>query len=145
MHQLQGRVANAIFPKVADLLSQQTNEFVGFIEKFKIHLNALSSNAENIADEVDLGSDIHIDVESRLSTFLEQSLQQAENLIEIEQEKILSLLDNFVGEDVEEHISEARKQVGEVWGRGTTSAQTHEVRVFYRELNNHRLKAGGLK
>jgi hypothetical protein len=136
MHQLQARVANAIFPKVSDLLNNQTNHFINHFDKFRIHLNSFSNRSEDIAKEVELGSEIHIGVESRLSAFMDQTLSQTESLIEVEQSKILCLLDSFVSEDVEENISIARNKVTDIWGKGTTIVQNKEVRAFYHEVKS---------
>ena len=134
MYSLQSRVANRIFPKVAELLNTQTDEFVGYIDKFKSHLRSLSSQSSEIAVSLDLGADIELKVDDRLSSFLEGLLSEVQELLESEQSRIVGLLDEFVDEEVEQRISEARRQVANIWGTGTTNYQTSEVRRFYAEV-----------
>jgi Phospholipase D-like domain at C-terminus of MIT len=50
---------------------------------------------------------------------------------------------NFVDEQVEEKIAATREKVAAIWGRGTTVAQTEEVRAFYGEVRS--ILKGALK
>ena len=136
MHALQGQVANAIFPKVANLLQEQQFEFVEFVEKFKAHLGSLADKSHGLAERLELGADIRLDVSERLEGFLKKVLANLQVLIELEEQQIVALLDEFVTDDVSERISEAREAVTEVFGRGTTRSQTSEVRQFYADARS---------
>lgn len=131
MHDLQSRVANKIFPSVAKLLGGYTDDLDSFVAKFKAHLGALSSASTHIADDLDLEAEISFDLESRLDGALSEMLESTQSLVEGEEQQISKLLDDFVTEEVQARISEAREKVAAVWGRGTTAGQTSEVRGFY--------------
>jgi hypothetical protein len=136
MYDLQSRVANKIFPSVAKMLGGYTDELNSYVDKFKIHLDELSSASTRIATVLDLDAEISFDLATRLDGALLEMLESTQALVESEEQKIANLLEEFVTEDVEERISAARVKVSSVWGKGTTFAQTTEVRNFYKEVKS---------
>jgi hypothetical protein len=134
MHGLQTKVANSIFPRVAGLLGEQQAEFSNFVEKFDAHLAGLAERSARISEQVDVGTEIRVDVAARLQDFLTRSLEALQGLIEAEEAKIIQLLEDFVTDDVSERISSARGAVSGVWGTGTTIVQTREVKAFYAQV-----------
>lgn len=134
MSQLQAKVANAIFPKVAGLLSEQQKEFSSFIGNFEAHLGHLSHSSSSVSASLDLGVDVRLDVSERLSRFLQDIQADLHNLVAAEEQRIINLLDEFVTKDVEDRILQAREAVSDEWGVGTTRRQTTKVREFYSEL-----------
>lgn len=134
MYGLQSRVANKIFPKVQQLLSELTEQFSVFIDRFEQHLLALSQASTGIADRLELGATISFDPSRTLKGSLEKSLETAGELIAAEEQKVVAFLHDFVSAEVEEKISNARDRVSHIWGRGTTAGQSHEVRGFYTEV-----------
>ncbi len=134
MSDLQNRVANRIFPRVAEHLESQTEEFAVFIDTFRAHLGGLSDEAAKSIRDLEIGEELQFDIASSLEEFLEGALETQQELLEGEEAKIVALLEDFVDESVEATISAARERVSGVWGRGTTTAQTGEVRTFYREV-----------
>lgn len=134
MSDLQSRVANRIFPKVQQILSEMTEQFATFIGLFEKHLAALSHTSEDIASSLDLGANLPFDLTKTLMGSLDKSLKSANNLITDEEQRIVSFLDDFVSEEVENKISAARENVADIFGRGTTNQQSLEVRAFYTEV-----------
>ena len=55
MHELQTRVANRIFPKVAAELNKQTDAFGEFVDKYRKHLQTLSSEATETIARLEIG------------------------------------------------------------------------------------------
>jgi len=131
MRGLQAKVANGIFPRVAEVLGDQQAEFAAFVAKFEAHLAALAEDSARISARLEVGAEIRIDVAGRLKEFLERTLETLQGLIESEEAKIIQLLDDFVTEEVEERISAARSAVSDVLGTGTTIAQTRLIKEFY--------------
>lgn len=134
MHQFQMRVANKIFPTVAEQLNAQTIEFGTFIERFRIHLRTLSDNAENIKRQLEFGEEVQLDIAGELDGFLESTLASLQELISGEESRIITLLENFIDEKVEDEISKARQSVSGIWGRGTVASQNDEVRIYYKRV-----------
>ncbi len=134
MLDLQNRVANRIFPRVSGHLASQTEEFGVFIDIFRAHLGALSVDATKLIRDLEIGEELQLDIGSSLEEFLGGALETQQELLEGEEARIVALLEDFVDDSVEGYITAARERVSDVWGSGTTTAQTSEVRTFYREV-----------
>lgn len=134
MSDFQARVANRIFPKVQQMLSDYTGLFAVFAKDFEIYLNVLSQEGAKISDSLELGSTMPFDVTVKLKESLERSLQSAQELISVEELRVTTMLDDFVSDEVSERITERRTKVSSIWGTGTTNSQSVEVRDFYREV-----------
>jgi hypothetical protein len=136
MHELQTRVANRIFPKVAAELNKQTDAFGDFVNKFRAHLGMLSDEATAAIARLEIGEELQFDIGSNLETFFGEMLQELQQIVEGEELQIVALLEEFVDGQVENRIAAARERVSAVWGRGTTVGQTVEVRTFYAEVRS---------
>ena len=134
MHELQTRVANRIFPKVAAELGKQTEAFSDFVEKFRTHLKMLSADATEAIARLEIEEELQFDIEANLDASLKDTLESLQQLVEGEETKIIALLEEFVDEQVNEKITSARDSVAGILGRGTTAAQTDEIRSFYGEV-----------
>lgn len=134
MQDLQGRIANRIFPKVQEMLGEYTQHFAEFARNFEVYLQALSKDGATISESLELGASLPFDATPKLKESLERSLQRAQDLIVAEEQRVTSLLDDFVSDEVSERIDAARHKVSDIWGTGTTRSQASEVQVFYREV-----------
>jgi hypothetical protein len=134
MRGLQGSVANQIFPKVRQLLGERTQLFSKFAEHFEGALTKLSHESDRIAQQIELGASVPMDVTGKLKVSLNRSLQRAQEAIDIEELKVLQLLEDFVTDEVSERISQSRKVVENIWDVGTTVRQNAEIIAFYREV-----------
>ncbi len=134
MSDFQARVANRIFPRVQEMLSDYTSLFAVFAKDFEVYLNVLSQEGANISDSLELGSTMPFDVTIKLKESLERSLQNAQDLISAEELRVTTMLDDFVSDEVSERITERRTKVSSIWGAGTTNSQSAEVRDFYHEV-----------
>jgi hypothetical protein len=136
MHELQTRVANRIFPKVAEELNKQNDAFGEFVTKLRAHIGLLSDEARATIARLEIDEELQFDLGSSLEAFLTDTLQTLHQLVEGEELKIIALLEEFVDEQVENRIAAAREKVTAVRGSGTTVAQTAEVRTFYAEVRS---------
>ena len=136
MSDFQARVANRIFLKVQEMLSDYTGLFAMFARDFEVYLNALSQEGAKISDSLELGSTMPFDISGKLKESLERSLQSAQELISAEELRVTTMLDDFVSDEVSDRITERRTKVSAIWGAGTTSSQSAEVRDFYREVKS---------
>lgn len=136
MSELQSRVANKVFPKVAEQLTARTELFGDFIDKFRIHLSTLSAQGSAMIERLGIGEDLRLDVAQSLEAFLDGTLEGLQEQVEGEEGQIIALLEDFVDEEVEAKISAARRKVSDIFGRGTTYNQSSEVRGFYREVRS---------
>lgn len=134
MADFQTRVANRIFPKVQEMLSEYTDTFAEFARGFETHLDRLSAEGARIAQSLELGTSLPFDVTSKLKESLEKSLARAQELIVAKELEVNKLLSDFVDDEVSERIDQAREKVSDIWGAGTTVKQSGEVQTFYREV-----------
>lgn len=142
MQELQTRVANRIFPRVQQMLSEMTQTFSGFVRHVEGHLRGFSGTGQELAAKHELVETLPFDFTKTVTSGLEKSLSTASELIASEEQKIMSFLDEFVSEEVENKISAARDTVSHIFGKGTTIHQSQEVRTFYWEVK--RLLQGAL-
>jgi signal recognition particle receptor subunit beta len=134
MMDFQNRVANRIFPKVQEMLGEYTESFAEFVRGFETYLNKLSQDGASISDSLELGATLPFDVTGKLTESLERSIQRAQDLIAAEEQRVTSMLADFVSDEVSERIDATRTKVQDIWGAGTTRNQSVEVQTFYREV-----------
>jgi predicted GTPase len=134
MQDLQSKVANRIFPRVQQLLSDMTERYATFADHFQKHLTALSRTGADIAAKLDIAETLPFDLTKTLEGSLDKSLTTAQDLIIAKEQEIITLLDDFVDDVVSDKITAARTKVSHIFGTGTTYGQSHEVRAFYKEV-----------
>ncbi len=131
---LQAGVAGLVFPKVQQLLNNRTDLFVQYVQRFEEALLRLSRKSDEIAVQVELGTNVPLDVSGKLQSALIRSTQRAQELVAAEEQKVMQLLEDFVSEGVANRISERRRVVADIWDTGTTVRQNVEIKDFYREI-----------
>lgn len=136
MYGLQAGVANLVFPKVQQLLEVRTAFFSKFAIQFEQALNRLSSDSARIAQRLELGASVPLDVTGKLKAVLDRSVERAQEVVAKAEQDVLRLLDDFVTDDVEDRISEKRRVVENIWDVGTTVRQNAEIKAFYREVKS---------
>ncbi len=136
MYGLQASVANLVFPKVQQLLEVRTGLFSKFAAQFEQALIRLATESERIAQRLELGASVPLDVSGKLRVVLDRSVERAHEVVAKAEQDVLRLLDDFVTDDVADRISEKRRVVEGIWDVGTTVRQNAEIRVFYREVKS---------
>ncbi len=136
MYGLQASVANSVFPKVQQLLEVRTALFSKFATQFEQALKRLSSESERIAQRLELGANVPLDVSGKLKVVLDRSVERANEVVAKAEQDVLRLLDAFVTDDVADRISEKRRVVGNIWDVGTTYRQNAEIKAFYHEVKS---------
>ncbi|MEI2642176.1 MAG: MIT C-terminal domain-containing protein [Candidatus Nanopelagicales bacterium] len=134
LYGLQASVAGLVFPKVQQLLDTRTALFMQYAKRFEDALLHLSHSSDEIAARLELGTNVPLDVSGKLKVVLNRSMQNAQEMIVVEERKVLQLLDDFVTDSVADRISEKRRVVADIWDTGTTIRQNAEVKAFYREV-----------
>jgi predicted GTPase len=136
MYDLQTKVANRIFPSVQGMLESHVEDFSSYVRRHERKISKLTKEADAIAIQLELGKFSNFDIKKKLKESTSKILDKTQEEILTEQEQIIKLLDSFVTDEVEEKISEKRKVVSDIWGRGTSYAQQHEVNSFYDAIEN---------
>jgi signal recognition particle receptor subunit beta len=131
MYELQSKVANRIFPGVQEMLESHVEDFSSYVKRHDQKISKLTKEAEAVAAELELGQFSGFDIRQKLKETTARVLDKTQDQILAEQDQIIKLLDSFVTDEVEEKISDKRKVVTDIWGRGTSHAQQIEVNKFY--------------
>jgi GTPase Era involved in 16S rRNA processing len=131
MYELQSKVANRIFPSVQVMLESHVEDFSSYVRRHDRKISKLIKEAEAVAAELELGKFSGFDIRKKLEETTARVLEKTQEQIVNEQDQIIKLLDSFVTGEVEEKISDKRKVVADIWGRGTSYAQQMEVNNFY--------------
>jgi len=134
MFELQSKVANRIFPSVQEMLESHVEDFSKYVRRHDRRILRLTRDAESAALSLELGRFSGFDIKKRLGETTSKVLERTQEQIVQEQEQIIKLLDQFVDGEVEEKISEKRKVVADIWGRGTSIAQQEVVNNFYDSI-----------
>lgn len=138
---LQGQVANQVFPKVQQMLTEHTTLFGQFAAQFEVQLAKLAKESDRITAELDLGAGVPLDVTGRLQTSLKRTFERAQEKMVAEELKVLQLLENFVNDEVSDQITAYRRAVADIWDRGTVDRQNVAVKGFYRDVRGMLRKA----
>jgi hypothetical protein len=131
MYELQSKVANQIFPSVQIMLESHVEDFSSYVSRHERKISKLTKDAEAVATELELGQFSGFNIKKKLKETTAKVLEKTQEQIVNEQDQIIKLLDSFVTGEVEEKISEKRKIIEKIEGRGTTYSQQVEVNNFY--------------
>lgn len=131
MADLQGRVADRVFPRVESLLNMLYGQLQGFMRESGTRLASLQRELETLESQHQLSGLESIDLASTLDPIFENLKKQFDGVVEAEKEGIVSNLEDFVTEEVQQRLDAARQEVAEIVGRGTTIRQAGQVAEFY--------------
>jgi hypothetical protein len=131
---LQAQVANQVFPKVQQLLTEHTGLFGQYATQFEAQLAKLAKESDRITAQLDMGAGVPLDVTGRLQTALKRTFERAKDKMAAEELKVLQLLEAFVNDEVSDKITAARQAVTDIWDRGTVDRQNVAVKNFYRQV-----------
>jgi GTPase Era involved in 16S rRNA processing len=134
LHQFQDKTANAIFPIVSSYLTTLQKPFEEYINHLRESSKALSINAAALAKDESIDVTTNIDVSKIIEEYFDDVEVKVAKQIELEQDEIISVLDNFLSEDAQNKIEVSRDSVTTIYGRGTTNNQNAEVESFYESL-----------
>ena len=137
----QGKIANQIFPKVQEILTDMAEPFKGFLDDFKTELKTLSDKSRNIVTELELDSKLHFNLSDNLNEGWEALLVEMENSISEEKTQITTFLDSFLTKEVYSRRRDVRDSVEGIRYAGTTYRQIAKVNDFYKEVESLLKKA----
>jgi len=133
---LQGRVADRIFPRVASNLKELRDQFSGFVGLFRTSTGSLQTNIRELETQHRISGLETLSLADRQSPLFEKLEKEFDSMSATARDSVLEKLDNFVTEKVLRLLDEAKASVATVWGKGTTGRQTEEVRKFYDQVKS---------
>jgi len=128
---LQARVADRIFPRVASNLKELRDQFSDFVKLFSARIVTLQSQIRELEEEHHITGLDALSLADQQRPIFEKLEQEFDSLTEASRDSVLEHLDEFVTEKVLTRLETAKASVSAVWGKGTTVRQTEEVRKFY--------------
>lgn len=136
MTELQAKVADRIFPNVESNLDNLRQHLNYFMQRMGNTLNGLQGEMRDLEAEHQLTGLEPIALASIQEPLFRSLTQTFESLSIQERNSIISKLDDFVTDEVQDRLDEARDAVSEIVGRGTTKNQTDEIGRFYSVIRN---------
>ena len=140
---LQGRIADKIFPRVASNLKDLRDQFSDFTVLFSKRVDALQDKIGELEEEHHISGLEALSLADKQRPLFEKLEKEFESMAEEARDSVLQHLDDFVTETVLTRLDEAKSSVATVWGTGTTVRQTEQVRKFYDTVKT--LLAGALR
>jgi len=134
LRDLQAKVADRVFPKVEIVLNELRNHLEVFMGQAERRLAQLQIELSVLEAEHKLSGLEPIALATAQSPLFEDLRRTFKALGEQERDGIVLRLDDFVTQEVQERLDLARSRVANVFGRGTTVKQVHEVSRFYDEV-----------
>ncbi|MFI5458948.1 MAG: hypothetical protein ACHRXM_26265 [Isosphaerales bacterium] len=131
---LQAKVADRVFPKVEAVLNHLRNHLEVFMGQAERQLAQLQSELGVLEAEHRLAGLEPIALAAAQTPLFEDLRREFQTLREQERDGIVSKLDDFVTEEVQGRLDQARSKVSDVFGRGTTVRQADEVARFCGEV-----------
>ena len=131
---LQAKVADRVFPKVESVLNELRNHLEAFMSQAERRLAQLQTELGVLEAEHKLAGLEPIALAAVQTPLFEDLRRTFKTIGEQERDGIVSKLDDFVTQEVQERLDQARSKVAAVLGRGTTVRQVDEVSRFYGEV-----------
>ena len=137
LYDIQHKIANKIFPQVEQTLRSYVARFNGLLSRTRTDLERLEVALSEIeATSAGAGTIQELGLTDVFDHAFQQKLAELEELVSLQRDGIISHLDGFVSEEVEDKIDAARNEVADEWGRGTTARQNAHITTFYSFLNH---------
>jgi GTPase Era involved in 16S rRNA processing len=133
---LQAKIADRVFPKVEAVLNTLRNHLDIFMESAGAQMTLLQGEMVRMEQEHYLTGLEPIALSASQAPMLENLQTTFQSLAQSERDGIVTNLDQFVSQEVQERLDNARQSVSDVWGRGTTLRQAGEVSGFYSQVRD---------
>lgn len=131
---LQGRIADRIFPKVESVLNVLSGHLDTFMDSVERHLSETQKEVVFIEEKNHLSGLDPLDLGATQKPLFERLRESFQGLITAERDAIVTNLDDFVTSEVQDRLDQARENVANEWGRGTTIRQSDHVQSFYGKV-----------
>lgn len=134
LYDLQAKTADRVFPKVETFLNELRGHLDNYMVQTEIRLSTLQAELVEIEAEHQLQGLEPIALSAAQTPLFDGLRKKFQALGEDEKDAIVTKLDDFVTDEVQDRLNQARENVADVFGRGTTVRQSEEVSRFYGEI-----------
>ncbi|RYG96164.1 MAG: hypothetical protein EON58_12660, partial [Alphaproteobacteria bacterium] len=133
---LGGKVADRTFPVMESMLNRQLKEFGTFHTCVENTMSGLEQEISGLERESAIDGLPEINFAPAREKFLTDYLKDLEKHLAAEKDAIIQLLDSFATSELKQKLSEARSEVKEILGAGTTHRQASTVGDFYDNISS---------
>lgn len=138
---LQSKIADRVFPKVESLLNSLGSQLDKFMQDADSRVAGFQTEMAHVETEHKLSGLAPIDLAGTLQPIFADLRKSLDGVIESSRDGIVTNLDDFVTQEVQERLNQARQSVSDIWGTGTTVRQGSEVANFYGTIRTLLSKA----
>lgn len=136
LNDLGGKVADKVFPVMETMLSRQLKEFDTFHGCVENAMSGLEQEIVGLERESAIDGLPAINFAPAREKFLTDYLTNLERQLAAEKDAIIQLLDQFATSELKGKLSEARVEVMDILGTGTTKRQASAVEDFYDNISS---------
>lgn len=131
---LQSKIADRVFPRVESLLNSLVESFDEFMKDMQIRVTRLQSEMGEIEEQHQLSGLAPLDLAGTIEPIFLDIRKGLEVIVESSKDGIVTNLDDFVTQEVQDRLDGAKDNVTDIRGTGTTRLQDSEVTRFYSTI-----------
>lgn len=131
MADLQSKIADRVFPRVESLLHSLVESFDEFMKDMQSRVTRLQSQMAEIEEQHQLSGLSPLDLAGTIEPIFFEIRKGLEVVVESSKDGIVTNLEDFVTQEVQERLDSAKDNVTDIRGTGTTRLQDAEVTRFY--------------
>jgi hypothetical protein len=133
---LQVKIADRVFPRVEAVLSALRGHLDTFMKSAGQRMSMLQAEMGRVEGEHQLTDLEPIALATTLAPMLDNLRVTFQSLVEGERDGIVTNLEDFVTQEVQDRLDKSREEVTDIRGKGTTHRQGQEVFAFYQEVRS---------
>jgi GTPase SAR1 family protein len=135
LNDLEGKVADKVFPVMEAMLNHQRREFGKFQTCVEDAMSGLEQEISRLERESAIEGLPEINFAQTREKFLKDYLADLEKQLATEKDAIVQLLEEFATSELKEKLGEARAEVMDILGDGTSKRQASVVEDFYDTIS----------
>ncbi len=135
LNEIGTRVADRIFPIMNTSLTKQLTKFNHFMELASLSLDGLESQISCLESDSEIEGLPKIEFNTTKQRFMNEFTRDLNEHVTSMKDRIVSLLEEFASGELKETLSNAKNNVADVWGSGTTIRQSGIVSEFYDSVD----------
>lgn len=133
---LKDNIADKTFPRVEALLNEFRDQLENYMKNLESEIENLQDSLSKIEKEHHLSGLDPISFSTLQKPLFESMRDRFKNSSQLFRDSIVSKMDDFVSQQVMNKLDDARDEVKDIGGRGTTASQSAAITKFYNEVKS---------
>ncbi len=130
------KVADKVFPVMESSLNRKIKPFTDFLDLTSESLDGLESGIEKLEAESAIEGLPKIEFSEAKERFMSSYIEDIKESVENEKDAIIEVLEEFATGKLEKDLIDAKSDVKDITGKGTTKNQEEIVESFYNNIAN---------